>query len=136
MSPKTAKLFTLTALILLVPLAAGPSAAQSRVVRGVVTDEANAPVPSAAVKLSCARTGRAPRVLSTTSKADGGFQFQTRLIGACKVSIAAPGFVPILISISSSDKSEPVDLGTLRLRISCEGPGVTCDQVTPAKTKP
>lgn len=69
MSPKTKKLFALTALILLVPFAAGSSAAQSRVIRGVVTDEANAPVPSAAVKLSCARTGHAPRALSTTSKA-------------------------------------------------------------------
>jgi len=129
-------ILTLAAIILIAGFATSPSAAKSRLVRGVVTDEANLPVPNAPIQLSCARTGHVTKVVSTLSRADGGFQFQITLRGVCKVSIDAPGFAPILISISGSDKRKTVDLGPIRLRISCAGPGVTCDQVTPANAKP
>ena len=111
-------------------------AAQSRVVRGVVTDEANLPVPNTHVELSCARTGHATKIVSTSSRADGGFQLQAMLLGECKASIAAAGFAPVIIPIRGSNKHTPVDLGTIRLRISCTGLGVVCDEVTPAKAKP
>jgi Carboxypeptidase regulatory-like domain len=134
MSAKTVRPLRMGCFILLILVATRPSAAQSRVIRGVVTDAANSAVPNAAVELSCAQMGHAATVVNTSSKVDGSFEFQNTLIGVCKISIVAPGFTSALISISSSEKSEPVDVGRIRLRISCKGPGVICDEVYPAKT--
>jgi len=108
-------------------------AAQSRVIRGVVADEASLPVPNAQIELSCARTGHATKIVSTSSGADGGFQLQAILLGPCKVNIAAPGFASVLIPISGSNRHAPVDLGTIRLRISCSGPGVSATKLLPQK---
>jgi len=111
-------------------------AAQSSFIRGVVTDEASLPVPNTRIELRCARTGHTTKIVSTSTRADGAFQLLTRLRGVCKVNIAAPGFSPVLILIRSSVNHAPVDLGTIRLRISCTGPGVVCDEVAPAKANP
>jgi hypothetical protein len=96
-------LFTTSAVILLAPLTARPSAAQSIVVRGVVTDEAEAAIPSASVEISCRQKGRVTKVESTHTGTSAGFKLEPTLLGTCKVRFSAPGFkslrrsIPVLV---------------------------------------
>ena len=101
---------------------------RSKMIRGIVTDESATPIPNAFIELSCPQKGKG---VSTKSGIDGHFQFEAILYGACKTKIAAPGFSIRVIPISSSDKRAVMDLGKIQLRVSCSGPDVICDEVTP-----
>ena len=56
MAAKSAGVLMLAAIILFI--AAKQCAAQSRVVRGVVTDESGAVIPKTSIDISCSQTGR------------------------------------------------------------------------------
>jgi Carboxypeptidase regulatory-like domain len=120
---------------LLLPLADGPPDAKPKIIRGLVTDEANAPLPNALIELNCPKE-KASAQASTKSNADGRFQFEATLHGMCKVKITAPGFSTLLVPIPDSPKRAVTDLGKIRLSVSCSGPGVICDEVTPTEAPP
>jgi len=119
---------------MLIASLAPPSDAKPRVVvRGVVTDEADNPIPNVLIELTCARKGKAAPLANTKSNSEGHFQLEATVNEACNVKITAPGFSTALVPIRPSGNSSEMDLGKIRLRVSCSGPGVVCDEVTPTK---
>jgi Carboxypeptidase regulatory-like domain len=125
--------FTACGLGLVLILFAKPSEMKPMIIRGLVTDEADAPIPDAVIELNCRQGAKQIAVASAKSREDGHFQIRERLRGVCKVNISVPGFSDVLIQISESDRRAIVDLGNIRLRLNCKGPGVYCDEVTPVK---
>jgi hypothetical protein len=137
MSAKFRELFLGGAIISFAALTARPSPAQSRMIRGVLTDEAGAAIPKTSIEISCTKKGHVTKVESTLSGTDGGFQLEATLFGACKISFSAAGFKLLHRSIRGSGNRSMLDLGTIRLRVSgCSDPGIICDEVTPANPKP
>lgn len=124
-------MFAISALILI--LAVEPSEAKTKIVRGLVTDETDVPIPSALIEVDCSRKEREVTAASGKSGVDGHFQFKATLGGMCKIKISAPGFSDLLVSIADSDGRAVINLGKMHLRVKCSGPGVTCDEVTPAR---
>ncbi len=109
-------------------------AALAKHITGVVTDEADAPIPNAIVELlSVARNGNTNILLRTESDHEGRFKLEGQFSGTLKIKLSARGFVPALVSINNSDM---VDVGKIRMKISCSGPGVVCDEVTPKAQRP
>jgi carboxypeptidase family protein len=125
---KFKKLLVLSAITLLEVFASGPSAAQSRVVRGVVTDEAGAAISKTSVEITCRQKGHVTKVGSTQSGTTGDFQLEAILHGACKINFSSVGFKRLQIPIRASDNRPVLELGAIRLRVAgCSDPGVICD---------
>ena len=136
MTAKSARVPMLATIILFVAVVAKRSAAQSRVIRGIVTDESGAAIPKTAIEISCSQKGHVAKVAGVQSTTDGSFQLEANLIGTCKVSFSAIGFKPLQRPLRGSASYSDLDLGTIRLRIKgCSDPGIICDEVTPAKPK-
>ena len=126
-----ARMFAIGALILI--LAVEPSEAKTKIVRGLVTDDADAPIPNALIELVCVQGEKKITAASGKSSANGHFQFKTTLRGICKIKISAPGFSDLLVSMADSDGRAVINLGKMHVRVNCSGPGVICDEVTPAR---
>jgi hypothetical protein len=111
------------------------SAAGSRAIVGLVTDKTNSPLPNVLVELKCSRNGKLRTVAATRTNDEGRFRLQ---FGSpqCKIRISAPGFASRLVSLDKPGKDEAIDLGKIVLDVSCSGPGVVCDEVTPRKATP
>ena len=116
-------------------LSAKPCEVKPRVVQGLVTDEADAPLPDAVIQLDCRQKGKESRIASAKGRADGRFKIEVTLRGVCRINISRPGFSGVLIPISDSDRRAVIDLGPIRLRLrgNCSEPGAICDEVTPLK---
>jgi hypothetical protein len=114
-----------------------PPEAKPKTIRGIVTDEADGPIPEAVVELDCLQKGKEIKVASANSKADGHFEIQAKLQGACRINISRRDFSGVLIPLSDSDRRPVTDLGKIRLRLhhDCSEPGANCFVVTPRKEK-
>jgi len=104
-----------------------------KLVRGLVTDEADHPLPNVLIEWSCVGKEKPGPLETAKSGADGRFRLEARLEAGCKVKITSPGFSTRLVPIPDSAKRSPIDLGKISLRVSCSGPGVVCDEITPSK---
>jgi hypothetical protein len=123
--------FVFAAAGLAIALSASASDAKPTTVTAIITDEADSPIQDAVVGLTC--TGKRKTSASVTAKsaANGRLEFAAALSGVCNLNVAAPGFTPTLVGFDTSHHGPVMDLGKVRLKISCSGPGVICDQVTP-----
>jgi hypothetical protein len=106
---------------------------QPTVVRGVVIDKSAAPIPNADVEIVCSRNKASIRRANTKSGPDGHFQLSLVFMGVCKVKVVASGFAACYIQPSKAHKSGELNLGRISLDVSCSGPSVICDGVTPTK---
>jgi hypothetical protein len=116
---------------ILATLVVSPINARSNSIRGLVTDESDTALPNVLVELTCTQNGHVSVLANTKTTSDGRFKLDMTAPNACKIRITAPGFASTLIPIRGSEKRGIVDLGKIRMKITCSGPGVTCDEVTP-----
>jgi hypothetical protein len=137
MAAKSARVVVLAALILSIAVAAKPAVAQSRIIRGIVTDESGAAIPKTSIEISCSQKGHVVKVADVQSTTDGSFQLEAKLIGACKVSFSAIGFKPVQRPLHGAASYSGLDLGTIRLQMKgCSDHGIICDEFTPVKPNP
>lgn len=127
--------FAACAVGLALVLSARPCEVKPRIVQGLVTDEADAPIPGALVELDCRQKGKRITAASTKSRTDGRFEIKATLRGACKIRISHAGFSEVVIPTSDFERRPVADLGNIRLRVSCLEPGVNCDEVTPVERR-
>ena len=106
-----------------------------KAIHGVIADQTDSPIPNALVNLSCVHRVHGNTETKTKTGTDGRFRLDSTLPGECRVNIFAPGFLSVVIRVKASGNKAGVDLGKVRLRISCSGPGVICDEVT-SKAEP
>jgi hypothetical protein len=102
-----------------------------RAISGTVTDEADAPIPNAVIELQCSQGRKTEIRARDITNSSGQFRIESTLNGSCSVRVTHSGFSPVLMPVVASDKSAAVDLGKIRLRVSCSGSDVVCDEVTP-----
>ena len=102
-------------------------------VRGSVTDEAANPLPKALVEIRCKSKGEVRVAAKTTTEEGGRFVVEWDGSGTCALRIELAGFRPAELPVSSGGSGGSLDVGTVRLKIGCSGPGVICDSVTPKK---
>jgi hypothetical protein len=115
---------------------ASRSAAQTTVLRGTISDVANAAIPKAYIELNCNSNGKTAQVGSAISQVNGSFELQALVEGACTVRISATGFKPLRKSIHISKERTAIDLGKLHLKfVGCSDPNIICDQVTAPVSK-
>lgn len=117
--------------VLLTVMTVGPCDARPKAVIGSVTDEADAPLPNVLIELECVQSAEKKVHFSTKSDAQGHFRIEATFRGGCNARISAPGFSAVIIPVPKSRETDVRDLGKVRLRVSCSGPGVICDEVTP-----
>jgi hypothetical protein len=127
------KIFAVGIGALLGILHATSSSAKPTVLRGAITDEAASPLPKVVIQLACHVRGKELTLGRTESKADGRFEFEAVLQHGCELKIVAPGFASVTKPIPDSPRPAIIDVGTVRLRVSCSGPGVICDEATPTE---
>lgn len=84
--------------------------AEAGTVTGSVVDEMALPVAGATVKVY--RTGSTDVVTSTTTEADGGFQFVGLLEGSYDLEIALDGYLTLLVPGVSVTAGSLTDVGT------------------------
>jgi Carboxypeptidase regulatory-like domain len=119
--------------LLAMSVAAYPINAKPRPIRGSVSDEAGNAIPAAIVELSCVRDGKSSVLEHAKSDTNGHFQLEATPDGRCQLKISAPGFAKTSVRLSTSGNHGTTDVGKIQLRVSCSGPGVICDEVTPKK---
>jgi hypothetical protein len=114
-------------------LIASTAGMEPTIVTGMITDEANGAIPAAVVEMTCIEKGQPEVRTETKSGEDGRWEIGADIKGRCRLKISAVGFAPVLLGISSPTDRPKIDVGKTRLKVSCSGPGVVCDEVTPGK---
>lgn len=127
------RLVALGIVALLSALPATSSSAKLKVLRGVVTDEAESPVPNVVIQLACHVRGKELTLGRALSNADGRFELKVVLQHECELKVTAPGFAPMVRALPDNPRLAIIDVGAVRLRVSCSGPGVICDESTPTE---
>lgn len=114
-------------------LLAGRTWCSDRAVRGAITDEADNALPNALVETRCKGQSKTQVVSSGKTDERGAFVLRWDDAKACTVRVELAGFRPVELALRSAGATGALDIGTLRLKVGCSGPGVVCDSVTPSK---
>jgi Carboxypeptidase regulatory-like domain len=111
-------------------------ASESKVIRGVVTDESGAAIPGTTIAISCSKEGLFTEIARTYSGVDGNFQLQATLIDSCKINFSATGFQLFERAVRDSNIGSLLDVGIVRLKVGgCGDPRIICDPVIATKKR-
>jgi hypothetical protein len=124
-------LMLLAVLPLLTKTASGAEA--SLIVTGIVVDPAGGPFPNGAkVELVLVDDkGRETIVSSIMTDSDGAFQLAGSHRGVYRVKFTHGKKKVVVIALGKRALGSKVDVGVIKIEISCSDPGIICDEIKP-----
>jgi Carboxypeptidase regulatory-like domain len=126
------KVVSLLAIALTISATAGQSATMGKLVIGTVADQAGAGIPNAVVELLAERDEKL--IARAESGPEGRFKIRAEFSAPVKVRVTARGFASMTERVKGPGAE--LDLGKIRLKVNCSGPGVICDEIVPQTKKP